>query len=581
MKQSDTLPCVDPIEKKYYPSFESLKSDAPELPKYWKCTAILHPFSPVQSNTTPEQQESPFFELCTATVVYSEGKGMNALLVGESGNTWLYQITSSGTTVSVNGGTEKTLTDIGWTIPGTNWLENTSGHASYVGTSHLNWMKGPKVDWWKLPAIQVESGKPVPATWMWFDNSTKFPARLMFGIGPEKGPTTGDPNQLALFQMFSFTYFPTFEELTIDPLSTPLNSTSIDGFSFGNTKHYQLFDWNTNFGMTAFMTPVNEKYNPLPTRVLYKWNSDKHYTNSTDRSQNTLMDYSAYNHKRHFSSQVALLTGTPPLGVTPPANSGTGFIINYENGTVQNCSGYADFNFGQEHPNWIKTPGEDGKIHAIVEQNPILSPGHDVTIMSVLFPPSGKNYPDSTYLWTWYSPTDSTGTTSRPVVFMQSQSGVNKGTSLALADYYHYQILEHEIPGCNFTVPPCDFTLSAKTKWMKTGITINPKTSADIQVVGGSWTANPHTNGGQLYSAAGDPQGAIAKPGYAIPGVREGMLVGRVGSTVFPIGMGASTPPNIVGALELCINDDLNQEYGAGYTDNEGSIQVQIVVSNT
>jgi hypothetical protein len=33
--------------------------------------------------------------------------------------------------------------------------------------------------------------------------------------------------------------------------------------------------------------------------------------------------------------------------------------------------------------------------------------------------------------WTWYAPQNTTGTQSRPVTFMQSQSGVSVGTSLS------------------------------------------------------------------------------------------------------------------------------------------------------
>ena len=35
--------------------------------------------------------------------------------------------------------------------------------------------------------------------------------------------------------------------------------------------------------MTAFMPPVNEAFNPLPTRVLYNWKSDQDYEVTSDR----------------------------------------------------------------------------------------------------------------------------------------------------------------------------------------------------------------------------------------------------------------------------------------------------------
>jgi hypothetical protein len=58
--------------------------------------------------------------------------------------------------------------------------------------------------------------------------------------------------------------------------------------------------------MTAFMTPVSEAYNPLPTRVLYTWKADADYVLATDRSQNTLMQYT-YN---QFGGQPLLSHGT-------------------------------------------------------------------------------------------------------------------------------------------------------------------------------------------------------------------------------------------------------------------------------
>jgi hypothetical protein len=329
--------------------------------------------------------------------------------------------------------------------------------------------------------------------------------------------------------------------------------------------------------MTVLMTPVNEQFNPLPTRILYEWKPDNDYQVSSDRSQHSLMDYT-YNPANPFTSQVALLTGPAPEGLTPPPNSDAGFIINYEGGEITNCSGFSQFPFPQEAPNWVQTAGEDGTIQATVINNAVLCPNNTVTILSVLFPPSPPNYPDSTYLWTWYSPLNASGTGSRPVTFMQSQSGVGLGTSLALADYFYYEEFAAPIPPCNFAVPPADFTVQANANWMDTGIAINPDTVATISYTGGLWTANPGDNSGQQYDANGNPVPIIAKPGYSMPGQNEGALIGRIGQTVFLIGMGITTAPGLAGELELCINDDLNGEYGAGLTDNTGSINVQIAV---
>jgi hypothetical protein len=155
-----------------------------------------------------------------------------------------------------------------------------------------------------------------------------------------------------------------------------------------------------------------------------------------------------------ITAQEALLTGPAPAGTNPPPNSATSFLINFDNGQPSSCVGPSQgFDFPQEPPDWISIPGVEGTIQATVVNNPVLSPNATVTIFSVLFPPSPPNYPDSTYLWTWYAPQNETGTESRPVTFMQSQSGVGVGTSLALADYYYYQIFSQPINPANFNIP--------------------------------------------------------------------------------------------------------------------------------
>jgi hypothetical protein len=152
-------------------------------------------------------------------------------------------------------------------------------------------------------------------------------------------------------------------------------------------------------------------------------------------------------------AQVALLTGPAPQGELKPLDSETGFLINYNSGDTASWIGGSKFPFPQEPPDWISIPGAAGQIQATIENNPVLCPETTVTVFAVLFPPSPPNYPDSTYLWTWYAPQTADGTASRPVTFMQSQSGVGVGTSLALADYFYYQPFDSWIDPSNFTVP--------------------------------------------------------------------------------------------------------------------------------
>ena len=128
--------------------------------------------------------------------------------------------------------------------------------------------------------------------------------------------------------------------------------------------------------------------------------------------------------------------------------------------------------------------------------------------------------------------------------------------------------------------------VQADQAWQSTGVAIPPGVSMTIAYQqGGLWTADPHTNDGFLYDASGCP-GVIVpsdETSYPIPGARMGALVGRVaGSAPFLIGDSTYTVLSTTGgALELCINDDLTAQYGAGLADNSGSLTVFIYSTNT
>lgn len=121
-------------------------------------------------------------------------------------------------------------------------------------------------------------------------------------------------------------------------------------------------------------------------------------------------------------------------------------------------------------------------------------------------------------------------------------------------------------------------TVQANVKWQNTGVIVQQGTPVNVSYQSGLWTANPNDNGGQLYDASGNPYFIPAKEGYTMPGQNEGSLIGKIGNTVFYIGMGTSVPTNLQGELQLCINDDLNGIYGVGFADNIGNITVKITV---
>ena len=456
---------VDPVPRSAYPSFEPVTSSPPRMPSDWKGVVLLHPFSPPLSSDP--KPDNPFFQLCVANVEYHAGRWLSVQVAGCEYGTWWYFVTPLETQLSTDGGRTWKVVDMGWTLP-SNWFGEYVASASCAGSSPLNWMDGPRVDWWKVPVPSTKVPPPSPnpppgATWMWFDSASGAPVRMMFGEGPPK-PLRGNPGRLAFFQMYSFTYVPVFEVTESTDERPDWSTPTFSGFQVGNPKGYENFVWNGNFGMTTFMTPVNERFNPLPTRVLYVWKPDAEYSMYSDRAQSTKMLY-VYNLDTPpaLAEQLALLTGPAPSGTKPPPDSDEGFLVNYYS-TPQlapTCIGGSRFPFPQEPPDWISIPAVEGTIRATITDNPVVAPDQVVTVFSVLFPPAYPNYPEATYLWTWYAPLDASGVSSRPVTFMQSESGVGVGTSLALADYYYYEEFSEPIDPANFAVPP---SCSAQTR---------------------------------------------------------------------------------------------------------------------
>ena len=125
----------------------------------------------------------------------------------------------------------------------------------------------------------------------------------------------------------------------------------------------------------------------------------------------------------------------------------------------------------------------------------------------------------------------------------------------------------------------------AASKWQNTRIMIEGNQAATVSYVSGQWTANPSTG---MVDAAGNPS-YIAKSGYTMEGQHEGALIGLIGQDgvkegevktsyqPFLVGNNGTVPLGQKGYLFLCINDDLYQRYGAGFTDNEGQVIVKIV----
>lgn len=427
----------------------------PVLPDNFTATVLLHPYSPPP--LSGDDGSTPFFQLCVATVSYSVGQAMSICVRGlKTGQSWWYYITPNGVSVQINQDGQWRPAGIAWTLPGTDWL---GSQAVYFQTGFINWMEAQECQWWKQPVANSNA-----TTWTWFDNATGLPFRMMFGAPPPT-PTSADPNQLAFFQNFSFSYFPSFEGLSSPPVLDQWIEPQIDGLTDGNPYNWSLPTWSNHFAMTTLMTPVDSASFPLPTVVFYQWLDDPDYTVAEDRAQATIMSYE-YN-PQQGGSQVALLYGVAPSGTTPPPLAGKGFLYNQivvlvrgaPDPIVYKCESMP---LGAEPPNWASIPGVDGQIHATISNNAALSPGQYTAVISVTFPPS-KEYPQGRYLWTWYSAASSSeGTVTRPVTFMESASTIAEGgTSLALADYFDYAVSPIPFPPSFFTCPALCLTQGA------------------------------------------------------------------------------------------------------------------------
>lgn len=118
------------------------------------------------------------------------------------------------------------------------------------------------------------------------------------------------------------------------------------------------------------------------------------------------------------------------------------------------------------------------------------------------------------------------------------------------------------------------FEVRASQKWQKTGIFISSRSNVRMTRIEGNWVFNP---GLPPCDADGDLR-FLGKPGYALPGAPEGALVGKIKNRVFLIGTTGLIPNGVEGELLVTINDDLDNQFGSGYSDNSGSILIEINV---
>ena len=416
------------------PSLEQTQpSFRPILPEEWSATAFLHPFSPPQTGKL--DKDNLFTQLGIATFSYSSKLNLFFIKVqGCKGERRLYKMDDKDTYIWKDG--KWTKVDMGWEFPNRDWL---GSNAVYAGSSPLNWMNEDKVmAWWKQP-------HDTSATWFWYDK-TGAPFRIMFGT-PPPSILKGDKTKLAFFQMFSFTYIVNFKPVFMVSENI-FNNKPIQSFGLecGNPDSFKPFNWTSYFAMSAMMVPVDFKSDPLPTQVTYRWEYGLWKGRRTDRLQTTV-----------FYNPGLLSTAALFGGWKGTQHKGDGYrldsnMLNWTHACEKITA--EGIGIGQQPP-WWPMLGK-AKVLAVIRKptsapadwvSPFTGTNRTVAILGVLFPPHLPQYPESTYLWTWYDYTEYSERQgpARPITFMQSASKINEGTSLALADYFQYVQLDKDV----------------------------------------------------------------------------------------------------------------------------------------
>ncbi|MDT8907869.1 GMC family oxidoreductase [Pseudomonas fluorescens] len=116
--------------------------------------------------------------------------------------------------------------------------------------------------------------------------------------------------------------------------------------------------------------------------------------------------------------------------------------------------------------------------------------------------------------------------------------------------------------------------VQSNVAWQGTGVQVNGLVPRLVRYVSGLWCASPQ--GGNVDGKGGSRH--IDYSSYALPGAAEGALIGRVGNGGAPFLVGdlAQVPGNQQGELQLCINDDLTGQHGAGLSDNTGALTIRV-----
>jgi len=444
------------------------------LPDEWSAVAFLHPYSQVQCcyDYTDEQLSNPFFPFAY-DITKAALKGTHSRIemylktCNNSTELWLEQ-NESGTFFKNCSSCDLNPLNLNWTMPESDWLKDKKD-LKYEGSAPLNWMNPDKImDWYKA----TDESKSANSIWYWYErNEAKnksTPFRLMYSVPPTTS-VLGSSMKLPLFQMFSFSYIAFDEQYDSEPLNKVKLNSKLEkyGFQCQNDDNWPLFEWPDRITFSSMDIPVDAGSNPVPTKVTYQWKNDLSAQSiPSDRIQITRLNFNSYNNDNYNPNyyQEAVMLG--PNCVQGEPLTGRAFIVSdRRTDWTSRCH---PLDLGQQSPNWPQKG--QGKIHAVIKKpansgqnwiSPFTGSNNSVALISVLFPPTNTTvfpqYPDSTFLWTWYDYSlyedkfSDKFSKARPITFMQSAPGIGVGTNLALADYFDYYEVHQPFPNINYT----------------------------------------------------------------------------------------------------------------------------------
>jgi hypothetical protein len=389
-----------------------IAAERPQLPQRWGATFLMAPFTAAQLVLAEIVHDGSV--PATRARLYGLAHGTVDILVAGR-RTYLL------TTEEGRLGDCRAIGDTGARPPPSDWLGR---KAQCVGSAPV---AETAAEWWKAPASQ-----PPLANWFWFAGADRTPLRLMF--------VSAD---LSLFplSLFAFSYRVRFEaRSTIDladavafcrartqPVGVPVAlADTIAAMEQAGSRAdieikrlmpelatcagHPLPRWPDDFAMATLMTPIDMHHAPLAAEVLYRWGL---------RSQRTRILFPPATREH---SEDVLLIGSTGYGVTHRRSGGP------------TCAGPQP---GAVRPDWTATGS--CSCQAVIDGTTALTPyGPSQILRCPMTAPR--------VVWTWYT------LDGRPIVFMETASGHERGALLTLADYYAW-MPDHRSADASFAKP--------------------------------------------------------------------------------------------------------------------------------